>query len=104
MSIWIPFLSPWLERRREEKIQRLKREAENERRRQHKEFLAEQKRKRKQAEKERKKEKQRAEEYERKARIERYSIYGGAIDVAMQARKERLKRERGWLESKGDWF
>jgi hypothetical protein len=54
--------------------------------------LAEQEQKRKQAEKDREKEKRRAEEYERKARIERYSIYGGAIDVAMQARNERLKR------------
>ena len=47
MNIWIPFLSPWLKGRHEEKIQRVKREAEKERRRQHKAFLAEQKRLRK---------------------------------------------------------
>jgi hypothetical protein len=30
-----------------------------------------------------------------KYRMERYSIYGGAVDVAMRAREERLKRNSG---------
>ena len=75
------------------------------------EFSAEQDRKRKQAEEDKQAEQertlkqvkeereqaeqQRAEEYERKARMEHYSLYGGAIDIAMQARKERLKFPEG---------
>jgi hypothetical protein len=94
MKIRVPVLSRWLERRRERRIIAQKELLERLERRRREQRLAKEERERNQAEEERERRARQAEEYAIKARMPRYAVHGGAIDVAMQAREERLRKNR----------